>query len=362
MLKNIGIWMPSYLKKEFSLTVCKSDKVNVLFTICDHYEPFWNNVDSRTALNRVNMWVENYQQIASRHKDSLGIHPKHCFFFPAEQYQDKLMDMVGEICHNGFGETEIHLHHDNDTSDNLRKSLNDFKKILWEKHGLLSVNKRTKKIQYGFIHGNWALDNSRPDGKWCGVNNEISILQETGCYADFTMPSAPCNTQTEIINSIYYAIDNPCKPKSHNTGVSAAVGKQNHQGLLCIQGPLCLNLKYRKFGVIPRIENGCLASDIPITLERVNLWLKQRVHVRGRQDVVFLKLYCHGTQEKDMDFFFKQGALDRLYSLIKEYCDINNHRLYYVSARQMYNVVKGLEMLPDSNVESVLDYELELRY
>ena len=29
------------------------------------------------------------------------------------------MDQIAELCHNGFGETEIHLHHDNDTPENL---------------------------------------------------------------------------------------------------------------------------------------------------------------------------------------------------------------------------------------------------
>lgn len=176
------------------------------------------------------------------------------------------------------------------------------------------------------------------------------------------MPSASSDTQTETINSIYYAIDDPNRPKSHNTGISATAGVKNHQGFLCIQGPLCFNFKYRKWGIIPRIENGCLAYDTPITDERIHLWLEQRVHVQGRPDVVFVKLYCHGTQEKNMDYFFKQGALDRLYSLLEDHFRTNNNRLYYVSVRQMYNAVKGLEATPESSIEAMLDFELELQY
>ena len=41
------------------------------------------------------------------------------------------------------------------------------------------------------------------------VNNELEILRDTGCYADFTMPSAPHPTQTWKINSIYSASDRP---------------------------------------------------------------------------------------------------------------------------------------------------------
>ena len=38
--------------------------------------------------------------------------------------------------------------------------------------------------RFGFIHGNWCLDNSRADGRWCGLNNELILLRELGCYAD----------------------------------------------------------------------------------------------------------------------------------------------------------------------------------
>ena len=51
------------------------------------------------------------------------------------------------------------------------------------------------RVVFGFIHGNWALDNSRPDGKYCGLNNEITLLRDLGCYADFTMPSGASPTR-----------------------------------------------------------------------------------------------------------------------------------------------------------------------
>ena len=38
-------------------------------------------------------------------------------------------------------------------------------------------------IVYGFMHGNWALDNSLPNGQ-CTVNNELDILRKTGCWSD----------------------------------------------------------------------------------------------------------------------------------------------------------------------------------
>ena len=72
------------------------------------------------------------------------------------------------------------------------------------------------------------------------MRNELKVLEETGCYADFTMPSAPDPTQTRIINRIYYA-RGTSEPKSHDVGVPATV-KGNADGnankLLLVQGPL----------------------------------------------------------------------------------------------------------------------------
>ena len=363
MFKNVALWLPSFIKQALSparISPGNSGKTHVLFTICDHYEPFWNKVDHKTAYSRVKKWMECYQPIAQRHKDAFGRHPQHCFFYPEEEYRQDLLDMVGEICRNGYGETEIHLHHDNDTADNLRNNLLNFKKILSETHGLLARDSDTHEVKYGFIHGNWALDNSRPDGRWCGVNNEIIVLQETGCYADFTMPSAPSDTQTRTINNIYYAIDDPDKPKSHDTGIRAAAGMPFDKGLLCIQGPLWLNFRSRKSGIFPRIENGRLAGNSGIDLHRISLWKGCTVHVHGRPDIIFIKLYCHGTQEKDMEFFFDKGGLNVLYTNLEQFCCENSLDLHFVSARNMYNIVKGLEVKKDAVPEDLYDFRLRL--
>ena len=337
-----------------------SQKTHILFTICDHYEPFYSKVDHKTAYSRVKKWIDCYQPIAEKHKDTFGNHPKHCFFYPEEEYKKELLDLVSEICRNGYGETEIHLHHDNDTAENLRKKLLDFKNILSDVHGLLARDITTHQIQYGFIHGNWALDNSRPDGRWCGVNNEIAVLQETGCYADFTMPSAPSDTQTTIINSIYYAIGHPDKSKSHDTGIPAKAGTPNANGLLCIQGPLCPNMRSRKFGIFPRIENGCLASNSGVDRNRISLWKGCNVHIHDRPDIVFIKLYCHGLKEKDMEFFFDKGGLDALYSNLERLSSENGNFLHYVSARNMFNIVKGLEENKDAQPQDLYDFRLRL--
>src|SRR5207247_2261842 len=126
---------------------------------------------------------------------------------------------------------------------------------------------------YGFIHGNMALANSRKDPSFCGVNEEIRILKETGCYADFSMPTAPCVSQTRKVNSIYYATNVPGLPKSHNWGVDVETGRPPSGDLMMIQGPLAFDWHNRKFGILdlpePGIEEALLVvGEAPLGHDR----------------------------------------------------------------------------------------------
>ena len=203
--KNLNIWLFSYIRQCLKPKRTALEKTtHVMFCFVDHFEPTWNKADHTMQIDRVKKWITDYPKLASKHKDADGKFPKHTFFYPEEQYDAEFLDELAKLCNQGFGEVEVHLHHDNDTSDNLKNKLEKFKANL-KSHGLLSHDD-TGALKYAFIHGNWALDNSRADGKYCGVNNELQVLNESGCYADFTLPSAPSDTQTKKINSIYYLL------------------------------------------------------------------------------------------------------------------------------------------------------------
>lgn len=357
--KKVHPWMLSYVLQEINSLFRSKPKgpINIFFCICDHFEPLWAGVDYKTGLKRVKNWCDNYPAIAERFRDTYGCIPKHTFFYPIEEYHHEYMDLLANLCHQGFGEVEIHLHHDNDSPDNLRKQLLDFKNLLADKYKLLSRDKDTDEIKYGFIHGNWALDNSRPDGRWCGVNNELQILEETGCYADFTMPSAPDVTQTYTVNSIYYAIDDPNNPKSHNKGKSAEKNLKQ-PGLLMVQGPLMLNWRNRKWGILPKIDSGLLCYDYPVSLNRVRLWLKANIQVQKADKYIFIKLYTHGCQEKNVEYLLN-GGFDAFFTQVKDIAKETGSLLHYVSAREMVNVIRAIEddvVLEDINY--LRDYKL----
>ncbi len=344
--KEMHYWLGAYISRLVSRPERRAADVpvEIYFCIADHFEPKWNNPTIEVERARVDRWCREYPVIASRHGDFLGNMPRYTFFYPIEEYRSEHLEKLSHLCKQGFGDIEVHLHHDNDTSENLSNTLTEFKKLMYQEHGMLRKNEKGE-IVYGFIHGNFSLDNSRKDGRWCGVDDEISVLSQTGCYADFTMPSAPHETQTKKINSIYYAREDGL-PKSHDTGIDVMAGNKPPQGehLLCIQGPLTLNWANRKMGFLPRIENGALSVDNPPSAERVDLWIEQRIHVKGRPNGLFIKVYTHGAKEENMGVLLG-GGLEKMFTHLEgKYNDGVNYRLFYVTAWEMYKKIKALEL------------------
>jgi hypothetical protein len=344
--RNLHLWLPSYCSSWQSGRTGSSEEgpIDVFIALCDHFEPEWNNPEKGVALSRVRRWCEEYPRMFSRFADSSGRVPQHTFFFPQDQYAPEYLDMLATLCEAGFGDVDVHLHHDADTEQGLRDKLEGFRDTLSQRHGLLRRDPMTGEIVYGFIHGNWALCNSRPDGRWCGVDNEIKVLRQTGCYADFTMPSAPSDTQTRIINSIYYAVDQPGRPKSHDVGVCVGVGRQApRESLLMIQGPLLFDWSRRKWGVVPRIENSDLHHGRPATAARLDLWLKAGVQVVGKPNWRFVKLHTHGAKQGNIDTLLGE-EMQVFHAGLAERAAIDpRFRYHYVTAWEMAQLVHQAE-------------------
>jgi hypothetical protein len=353
------IWLPTYLKTlPRRRRPRRGEPVHLLLCVVDHFEPDWRVVPPDRARARLERWVRDYPAQFGRFRDSDGRTPRHSFFYPIEDYEPSHYDALAGLCRAGFGEVEIHLHHKDDTAENLRRTLLKYRDLLVERHDLLARDRHTGAPAYAFIHGNWSLDNARPDGDWCGVNNELDVLRETGCYADFTLPSAPSATQTRKINSLYYAVDDPERPKSHDWGVDVGRGPIPDSSLMLIQGPLVLTWRRRKWGILPRLENSCLQTSDPPSIDRLGDWLRARVQVPSRPDWFFVKLHCHGGPEIDHEALlgepmvrFHQALADRAQA------DPDFH-FHYVTAREMYNLVKAAEAGWSGPVADARDYLL----
>lgn len=356
--RGVHVWLVSYIKSKLTGRALKSNRtVHVLFCFVDHYEPLVGKADEEAGLQRVQKWLDYYPEIADKYPDADGRRPCHSFFYPEEEYRYEYLQILEKLCNRGYGEVEVHIHHDNDTPEDFVKKMQDFIDVLHKKHGFLPVV--DGRPNFGFIHGNWALDNSRKDGKWCGINNEITLLRDIGCYADFTLPSAPSDTQTKTINDIYYATDDPVKPKSHNTGTSLRVGGKVEGDLLIFQGPLTLNWKRRSLGIWPRIENSDVTPSIVPIEERIDLWVNEAIHVKGRPEWVFVKVHTHGAHDINSTYLFEDGGFERLCKHLQmKYNDGENYILHYVSAREAYNIAKAAEDNKSGNPNLYRDYKL----
>ena len=204
--KGLQYWVPYYLfKKLFNRKKPDPDApVHIMISVVDHYEPSHGGVEFDQAKKRVQAWVKDYPIMAEKHVDADGKYPQHSWFYPPHHDLIFLEDLVG-LCQRGFGEIEMHLHHNHmepfpDTAETLKAKINQCIED-YSKHGIFCLPNGEKK--FAFVHGDWSLDNSCGDSI-CGVNNELTILKECGCYADFTFPSMG-EAQPMLVNEIYYA-------------------------------------------------------------------------------------------------------------------------------------------------------------
>ena len=358
--KHMRIWLGAYLKQRRRRagkmrSAAQKGTIHILFCMVDHFEPISAGSTKEREREIMRDWLWSYPALASRHRDSDGRPLQHTWFYPGENYSSEYLDGLVTLCQQGLGEIELHLHHGYDTADTLRskirKALLDF-----AKHGALVTREIPPRQLYGFIHGNMALDNSMNDPALCGVNDEITVLRETGCYADFSLPTAPSVSQTRKVNSIYYTTDDPKRPKSHDTGVDVEAGCTPSGDLMIIPGPLTFNWHHCKWGIVPRIENAEVHGSNPATLERIRLWVHQHIHVKGRPDWVIVKVSCHGAEDRNREVLLGDSA-DRMYAYLEhEYRNRAGYCLHYVTARELYNLIKAAESGLSGDPGPYLDY------
>jgi hypothetical protein len=341
LIRNSQIWGPEYIRQR-ARAFTHRDQIplhRIWVTMADHYEPLWQRPGMKTAESRVDLWRSNWPEICQRCKrDSAGNSPVYTFFYPEEEYHSSLLEPLAEMAREGIADVEVHLHHDGEGRQDFIDRISTFCRVLHDDHGLL--REQNGKLTFGFIHGNWALDNSRHDGRLCGLNDEIRILKDLGCYADFTMPSGDSSTQARLINTIYYCTDDTDVPKSYDSGVPVIAGGGNDGDLLMIPGPLGIRWKDR---LLPRMETGELASNNLATPYRVKRWVELAPRIGGDS---FIKLYTHGAQEQNSSALLG-GGLETAFDLLVAETNRRGCELYFVSAWQMYLAIDAVRRRHD---------------
>ena len=351
--KNLETWLKGYLAhKRIKLFTPKPKKKHLLFAVCDHYEPLWGKPNHSQGLSRVQAWTERYESAFSQYKDAYGHSPKHTYFFPGEEYHASYLDGLSRLCSKNLGEVELHIHHDDETADNLRIEIQKFLK-LFSKHGHISKSAQGL-YQYAFIHGNWALANGRKDGRWCGVDDELQVLFDTGCYADFTFPSAPDECQPNFVNCHYWPTGDLLKKRPYDQGQVAKVGCFFDDRLLMITGPL--ELARRGKGI--RIESSAIDASDPPTTKRVDRWVESNIHIENRPEWVFVKVHTHGAPEENAKTYLGEQGQQMHHYLSTRYNDGDQWKLHYVSAREMYNIAAAAMHGESGDPEQFRNYRI----
>ena len=324
------IWFGDFLRWEFTAAPAVEGPRHLFVFYTDHYEPAQN-------LQRVQRWEAEFPRLAEKHRDHEGRPHQHTWFYPAEQPIEANLLGLQRMVAGGFGEVEVHLHHGDDTYQSLEQKLRDglayFEKFGFQK----TVDGRT---QFGFIHGNFALDNADGRDSRCGVDEELKLLRSLGAYADFSFPAIWNSSQPKFVNVIYEAADDP-SPKSYDRQYPFAATPSDR--LPIFTGPLTAYFTLDPLRAFYKVEDANVHPTVPMTPERVDQWVRANIHVEGRPEWVFVKLWGHaaGSDEEVADNLIG-GTFERaLDHLEQQYNDGSRYILHYVTAREAYNVARA---------------------
>jgi hypothetical protein len=344
-VRKYYIWLPDYIRMSLRAPVEARRPVHVFFLVVDHFEPG----KQRRILDR---WERDYPVLARRHRDSDGRPPQHTWFYPGEQPIDTNLEALQWLVAGGYGDVELHYHHGNDDLSSARRKFSDA--VAWfQRFGFLkTVDGRTA---FAFVHGNSTLDNSGSPAR-CGVNRELTLLRELGCFADFTFPALWRDTQPSWVNQIAMARDDG-NPKSYDRSYPLRVGQYVDGDLLLFQGPLQIYPAWDLRRLFWRVEDGDIHPTVPVDERRVDLWLRANIHVAGRPDWVFIKVHGHGASSDADAGEFLGSNFDRALShLERRYNDGNSYVLHYVTAREAYNLVRAAEAGMTGKPSKYYDY------
>jgi len=341
-------------------------KVHLVLAMADHFEPAIVPGDGSARAPyaeqeaRVERWCREYPKAADRWRDAEGRPLVHTYFYPAEQYDRGHVSRLAEHCRAGWGDIEIHLHHGipvPDTAANLRQTLTRFRDRLALEHGCLSRAEGDITPRFCFVHGNFALANSA-GGFGCGVDEELQILAEEGCVADFTFPANPFNpAQRAMINSLYECGPALSERAAFRAGTCLACGRGVQKLPFMVQGPLALSFSSGG-GRRIRVDNGSFTVANPPSLERLQLWKRAMITVQGRPDWLFIKLHCHGMDPEQEDAVLGASFSGFLRSLV-EGAEERDEILHFVSAREMVNIIVAACDGKEGNPGEYRDYRFK---
>lgn len=365
-LKQAAKSLPSYGWQRLTRSV-PSGTVHLIITLADHFEPsslpgfMAGHASKDVQEQRLEQWCREYPGNFSEFRDAEGQPFNHTYFYPAEQYERDLVQRLAELCHKGWGEIEIHLHHgltEPTTAEETIQQLVTFRDTLSREHGCLSYLQGDPDPKYAFVHGNYALANCA-DGFACGVDNEMQLLAETGCYVDMTYPAGIAHpAQVPVVNSIYECALPLDQRAPHRQARALRAGRSADKLPIILQGPLMIYFD-RSSHRLARTDDGALTKVNPPSLSRLGLWKKAAITIAGRPDWIFIKLHAHSMDPTDTETLLGTPTQRFLKDLL-EGARERKEVVHFASAREMANIILAACDGREGNPGDYRDYRYKL--
>ena len=342
--RGYNVFFRDYVRWLVTPARAVTSPVSVFVLFVDHFEPDFD-------APRTVRWSRRYQALASRHHDNVGRPPQHTFFYPGEQADAGIFSELRRLTQAGLGEVELHYHHDFDTADTLRPKLQQAIADM-QQYGFLRTS--SGETRFAFIHGNWGLDNA--DGPFlCGVNDELRLLHQLGCFGDFTFPSVYADAQPPFVNTIYAAKDDD-RPKSYRDALPLSELDRSAD-LMIFQGPMIFAPSFSIRHLFLDLDDGNIHPAVPASPRRADRWVRANVHVTERPDWVFVKVFAHGISTPDDEEVVLGPTFDETLSYLeRRYNDGRRYRLRYITAREAYNLVHAAAFGERGDPDAYLNY------
>src|SRR5579875_3769192 len=108
-IRSTARWLPSYAWQRFTRRPVSGRPLHLIIALADHFEPAIVPEDPKTYASfeeqerRLERWCRVYPLLVDPWRDSDGRPFCHTYFYPAEQYNKRLLDRLVDHCRSGWG-------------------------------------------------------------------------------------------------------------------------------------------------------------------------------------------------------------------------------------------------------------------
>jgi len=265
-------------------------------------------------------------------------------------------------------EFQLHIHHEHFTdSDEVDEGVkyfikNDSTSEMDEKRFEKYIKISKEFMQEGlgrpfkkwfFIHGKWGLNGS--DRRVCRIEDELRILAREGCLGDFTFPAGRRHCNPHIKTPFVTRPIRTLKCYDYHSSQSKEIG---------LRGKVMNDYEPKVYGMFPGprpffIWSSGLnhpVSSLDYFSEKVlkqisshHKHLKNLVRNSVRiGDKLFIKTYAHSLSDHFVNkekivFPLLHPSVIYMFENLERLCAINDIKLNYVTASEVYDIFKGLD-------------------